>query len=970
MQFRTKARAVDLLGKGQIADLPTAITELWKNGYDAYADNLTAEIYLSGYKGLNSPLFVMTDDGKGMSRREVFDKWLVLGTDSKSRAKLEEDASAETLWKKPRIKAGEKGIGRLSVAFLGSPMLMITKKIGYPTQLLFFDWRILENYNLFLEDIILPVTELTSKDNFDSIFASLKNEFLKNFDKEFEFDVDNKKNDIWEESQLALKQEIINSIDSINLPEFVYRDIVNDLLDIDKSHGTKFLIFEPIDQIIDLASNDEDKLDDKEFVISSLSGFTNEFQDKRLGIKTEIPVHSADDKIYDFLNSEGNFFTSKDYDLADVIIDGKFDGEGSFEGTLKIYDEIIKYSYTNPRKKDSRTNYGSYPIKLGYSQGNASDSKLDENAFKKINDKVSRYGGLYLYRDNFRVLPYGRADFDFLGFEERRAKRIGTWYFSYRRMLGYIGLTRESNSKLKDKSSREGLINNAAYRAFKEDLIALFKDLALEYFADKPKQSIFRNKKESLKKQAEEIAKDKKRETQEKRSFSLALNSYPEKFEKYQKEYRRTLEQLEKKTKAANIIYSEIEELLDKINSLDLEYNSLLPQIPKRYKPTDTQKDRLEKYESKLITFNETIKSESTALMKDVEAKLEVQALITEFSKNYQKYQANLEGFIDTSNQELESKLKSLQIDFSNRATRILNDLKFEKDELTASISSREKVISATNKIASKFEFLRNQIESELLPLVEHVKRLSFDIDEELLQGAYKAEYENIKNRWEQTRETAQLGVAVEIVDHEYNHLYSTINHTLDKLSLDNELGTLSDFAFLKDLIKQLEEKYDLLSPLYRISGVLVKDIKCSRIYDYILKFFSNKLSSQSVKIELTKSFENHVINIKEPVIHTVFINIINNASYWIRNSSEKTIKLDYWEDTEEILIMNSGLKIEEHRLERIFELFYSNRPNGRGIGLYLAKESLNENYFDIYATNNKEYNQLMGACFVIKPLN
>ena len=74
MQFRTKARAVDLLGKGQIADLPTAITELWKNGYDAYADNLTAEIYLQSYKGLNTPLFVMTDDGKGMSRKDIFEK--------------------------------------------------------------------------------------------------------------------------------------------------------------------------------------------------------------------------------------------------------------------------------------------------------------------------------------------------------------------------------------------------------------------------------------------------------------------------------------------------------------------------------------------------------------------------------------------------------------------------------------------------------------------------------------------------------------------------------------------------------------------------------------------------------------------------------------------------------------------------------------------------------------------------------
>ena len=43
-QFRTKARAVELLGKGQIADLPTAISELWKNGYDAYADKLSCNL--------------------------------------------------------------------------------------------------------------------------------------------------------------------------------------------------------------------------------------------------------------------------------------------------------------------------------------------------------------------------------------------------------------------------------------------------------------------------------------------------------------------------------------------------------------------------------------------------------------------------------------------------------------------------------------------------------------------------------------------------------------------------------------------------------------------------------------------------------------------------------------------------------------------------------------------------------------
>ena len=78
MQFRTKARAVDLLGKGQIADLPTAITELWKNGYDAYADNLKAELYKCGYENLEKSYFIISDDGKGMSGSDILDKWLVL----------------------------------------------------------------------------------------------------------------------------------------------------------------------------------------------------------------------------------------------------------------------------------------------------------------------------------------------------------------------------------------------------------------------------------------------------------------------------------------------------------------------------------------------------------------------------------------------------------------------------------------------------------------------------------------------------------------------------------------------------------------------------------------------------------------------------------------------------------------------------------------------------------------------------
>ncbi len=965
MQFRTKARAVDLLGKGQIADLPTAITELWKNGYDAYADNLTAEIYLPGYKDLNNPLFVMTDDGKGMSRKDIFEKWLVLGTDSKSRATLEEKESEETLWKKPRIKAGEKGIGRLSVAFLGNPMLMLTKKQGYPLQALFFDWRLLENYNLFLDDVDIPVENIDSISDFSSRFEKLKNDFIKNFDKEN--DVDG--NLIWESSQSELKNDIENSVNKCYLPDFLAEKLLENIVHLEKSNGTKFIIFEPIDQIIELTNSDEDKTEDRMFVLSSLSGFTNVFKDEKLPVNTTIPIYKSENQDYDFLTSQGSFFEEKDFELADIIIDGVFEGNGNFNGKIKIYDEYIDHSYTNPRKKDTRNNYGLVPIKLGYSQGQEESSKFENESYSKIRKKVTNYGGLYIYRDDFRVLPYGRQNADFLRFEERRSKRIGSYYFSYRRMFGYLGLSRNQNPNLKDKSSREGLINNAPYRAFESDLIAFFVDLANEYFGDKAKQSIFLDKKAELNAQSEAIKADKKRETFEKVQFSKDLNSYLDRFEKYQNNYQNLLNQLEEKTNQSDVLYSDIEDILDKLNSLDIEYKNLLPKIPKRYKPTDTQLDRLDKFENQLNKFNDTIKKNSAQLMIRVQEKLEVKELKMEFVKNFQKYNGTLERLISDNKDILKAKFDDLLKDYSARSRRIIEDFNLDKEEIISSITSKDSVKLQTEKISSKFEYLREQVIKELLPLIEHLNKLSFDLDEELVQGAYKAEYDSMKYQWDQTRETAQLGVAVEIIDHEFNQLYAKINHSIDKLSNDNLFTDIEQFKFLKQNFKQLEDKYDLLSPLYRISGVVAKEIKCETIFKYLEKFFASKISNNNVFFEGTPAFKNHIINIKEPVIHTVFINIINNALYWLRNSNTKHIKLDYFKDSDEIIIMNSGQRIEEHRLEKIFQLFYSNRPNGRGIGLYLSKQSLNESYFDIYATNDKNYNLLNGACFVIKPL-
>jgi len=964
MQFRTKARAVDLLGKGQIADLPTAITELWKNGYDAYADNLTAEIFKPGYLGLESPLFLMTDDGKGMSQTDIFDKWLVLGTDSKTRVELD-IKDVETLWKAPRVKAGEKGIGRLSVAFLGSPMLMLTKKIGSPIQMLFFDWRLLENFNYYLDDINIPVKSLDNIDTFQDTFKSLKQEFLKNFEKE----KDAKDNPIWELKQLELKQNILNSIKKAEISNELVSVLVEKFSVLGDDHGTKFLIFEPIDQIVELSEeikNEEDQ-ENRNFVISSLSGFFNPFIKREVSVSTNIYIHELLGKDKELLNSEGNFFIYDDFQYADILIDGVFDGNGSFKGSLKIYDEVIEYNYDSNRRKLKNKFYGEIPIKLGYSQGNLEDSMLNETAFKRIKDKVTANGGLYLYRDNFRVLPYGRPNADFLKFEARRNKRIGTYYFSYRRMFGYLGLERIRNEHLKDKSSREGLINNEQYRSFESDISAFFIQLAKDYFSDKAEETLFLDKKKKLKEQNAALEEDKKRETEEKKAFTRSLKDYPDKFTDYENKYSSLLNQLDEKLKVASTTYDDIEDILGELKKLEVDYDYLLPQVPKRYKPTETQLDRLNNYEEQIIAFNANVKDRGFVLMQKVNDKLEVRDLKREFTKNALVYKGELERLIGDNRFNLTTKFNELLIDYDGRAEQILTRFSKYQQNALNQVISKEDVESESVKLKSLFDELKQLTDKSLISLSSHIKRMSFDIDEEMLQGAYKERYEQMKHQWNHVQDTAQLGVAVEIIDHEFNVLYSRINRLLSDLDKKVDMQHNHEFQLLEKTFRSLEEKYDLLSPLYRINGAVIKDIKCDSLISYVKNFFGKKFEEENIQINATPDFLEHIISIKEPTLYTVIINIVNNAIYWLRNVEEKVIRFDYIEETKEILIINSGRKIEEHRLNKIFDLFYSNRPNGRGIGLYLAKQSLNENYFDIYATNKQEYNSLGGACFVIK---
>ena len=119
-KFKTRPRTIDMLGRQQIAGIPTAISELFKNAHDAYADYVEIDFFRS------DRLFVLRDDGMGMTREEFENRWLTIGTESKLNSKAMPLPRPDTS-KKTRIMLGEKGIGRLSIAIIGPQVLVLTR---------------------------------------------------------------------------------------------------------------------------------------------------------------------------------------------------------------------------------------------------------------------------------------------------------------------------------------------------------------------------------------------------------------------------------------------------------------------------------------------------------------------------------------------------------------------------------------------------------------------------------------------------------------------------------------------------------------------------------------------------------------------------------------------------------------------------------------------------------------------------
>jgi signal transduction histidine kinase len=216
--------------------------------------------------------------------------------------------------------------------------------------------------------------------------------------------------------------------------------------------------------------------------------------------------------------------------------------------------------------------------------------------------------------------------------------------------------------------------------------------------------------------------------------------------------------------------------------------------------------------------------------------------------------------------------------------------------------------------------------------------------------AALESEVESLRDQLELYAELAQAGMAVGIVQHEFANTVRTVREAISRLepwgSETPELKKLH--RTLQDGFDHLDSYLSLFTPLSRRLNRTAIDLSGEEIRNYLIEVFAARLDEERIQLQATAAFLDRIIHAFPSVILPAFVNLVDNAIYWISSDPEsvREILLDAGDDA--YLVTNGGPGIPLRIAERIFEFGQSTKPGGRGMGLYLSQQALRSQGFNL----------------------
>lgn len=404
-KFRVSSALKTIIGKELITDDFIAVFELVKNSFDAHSKRV--DVIFEGIYGDN-PCLTIWDDGKGMDKKDIVNKWLFVAYSAKKEGV--EDYRDKIM--SNRIHAGAKGIGRFSCDKLGTNLTIYTKKLGGGSiaNKLIIDWTRFEE-DAKKEFITVPIE-----------YNSIQEVPYENFNHGTILEITGLR-EKWDRDKLI---KLKHSLEKLINPN-------------QENDPKGFSIYLQVDE--ELNTDNEKEAGGNTWDI--VNGKVENTIFENLEIKTT--------KIDSVISQNGETITTR---LED-------------RGTL-----IYQVTEQNPYRKYLK-DIQSHLFVLNRS--------AKATFARRMGIPSVKYGSVFLYKNGFRIYPFGEPGQDTLKIDHRKQQGTAR-FFGTRDIIGRIEINGK-NPDFQETSSRYGgLIRNSAYDAM-EDFFREYVLKRLEKFA-------------------------------------------------------------------------------------------------------------------------------------------------------------------------------------------------------------------------------------------------------------------------------------------------------------------------------------------------------------------------------------------------------------------------------------------------------------------------------------------------------
>ncbi len=499
--FSVSARTAQLIGQQNFSSAEGAVIELVKNCYDADSkiaiilfDNLDTDI--------SNHSLIIIDNGDGMTEQIIRDHWMMIGTDNK-----EDESSTYS----GRVKTGAKGIGRFALDRLGEIAEMYTLPKDSPDGSFWkVNWNDFKQKGIAISQVNAILESLPSFNyelkigEFTNKFPQLKEYIEKNnvnFNKGTFIKISNLK-EAWDEEEISkLFQNLEILIPPIEQPIFSIGLF-------SKNNPTEY------GELKGVYYDDYDYKLSAKYLDDENKTVNFQLERNELNLKKIEADYMEVFSMPLMKNPPYNFDSFKrekiEYSMSlNELVKGQSDVDSN-----NLLDKIGKFSFSFYYLKNTKGD-------------DKSESDVQKYPYRDFNSSsrrawLKKFGGVKIFRDDFRVRPYGEYGEDWLKLGERQGQspqgagqRLGAYRIRPNQISGTINISRLTNLSFQDKSGREGIQENEVFDLFKsilKGIIAQFekdRNIIMYSFSqlNKNKADAKREAEEEAKRILEEAAK-------------------------------------------------------------------------------------------------------------------------------------------------------------------------------------------------------------------------------------------------------------------------------------------------------------------------------------------------------------------------------------------------------------------------------------------------------------------------------